>query len=552
MNRLLLITMIALLLISACSVNTGLPQPTEPTEAYTGLVTEVAILPLKTMDARSRNIRKILEVRDLDYVFSGYPQYELMDMEMVEKEFKMYGIPDVDDMEPDEMQEIAEDLGANVLIMGNISAVRGDLFAIAMKLYSNRTGELRQLNFNVPNIKQQRWANLNESMMGELDKFISTEVDKIFNFATNFYASGKYAEAETQLKTAIGLDPENKDAHYYLGATYYRTERYALAEQSFNQALSLDPTHFQTLMLMNEMYEKTGEDLKRIAVMEKIAEINEDGELWLAIGNLYAEAEELNKAQTAFENALEIDEDNALVKTRLAFLLYDQEQYAEALPFLESAYDSFPGNDLISRRLAISYQRSGRMDQAIERYEGLIESNPDNVQAYLNVVSLYRNQAAEATDPETKDAINAKAIETMNKLITVDADNAMAYLNLASIYLAQSNYDQAESNANATIQRDPSLYQPYVILATVSQSKGTAEYNRFVDLEKRAADAVGRQATTLSRERDAAKAAANVHFRNAVQHLTTARSLTVEPESLADINSRLTVLNKLVTQTTGY
>ncbi|MCB5256567.1 MAG: hypothetical protein LHW63_03545, partial [Candidatus Cloacimonetes bacterium] len=83
MNRLLLIAMVAFLLISACSVNTGMPQPTQEVENYTGLVTKVAVLPLKTMDARSRNIRKILTVRDLDYVFSAYPQYELMDMDYV-------------------------------------------------------------------------------------------------------------------------------------------------------------------------------------------------------------------------------------------------------------------------------------------------------------------------------------------------------------------------------------------------------------------------------------------------------------------------------------
>ncbi len=552
MNRLLLMAMVTLVLFSACSVNSGLPQPTEPTEAFTGIPTKVAILPLKTMDARSRNIRKILEVRDLEYVFTAYPQFELMDMEEVNRQFKTFGSPDVDDMLPEEMQEVADDLGVNVLITGNISATRADLFAIAMKFYSTRTQELRQVNFNVPNVKEQRWAMLNKSLMTDLDSFISTEVDKIFNFATNFYAAGNYPAAEQQLQTAIGLDPENIEAYYYLGATYYKTDRYDLAEDNFNHALTIDPTHFKSLVMMNEMYEKTGDDLKRIVVMEKIAAINEDAELWLAIGNLYAEANKLEKAQSAFENALEIDADNPLVKARLAFLLYDQQRFVDALPYLESAYDSFPENDLISRRLAVAYQRSGRMDQAIARYESLIESNPTNVQAYLNVVSLYRNQAQEASSQEEKNTINAKAISTMRKLIAVDSDNAMSYLNLASIYLAQSKYADAETNATATLQRDPSLYQPYVILATVSQSRGTTEYNRFVDLEKRASSAVGRQATQLSKDRDAAKSSANAHFRNAVQQLTTARTLTVEPESLADINNRLSVLNNLVSQTTVY
>ncbi len=552
MNRLLLIAMVAFLLISACSVNSGMPELNVAQEEYTGLVTKVAFLPIKAMDARSRNVRKILTVRDLDYVFSAYPQYELMNMEVVADEFNAFRFPDVDDIDLDEMIEVAETMGANVLILGNIASLRADLFAMNLRFFSARTNELRQVNFNVANLKETRWKQLNESLMAELDRFISTEVDRIFNVATNFYAGAKYADAESQLQTAIGLDPKNVDAYYYLGATYYKTDRYALAETSFNQALELDPTHYQTLVMMNEMYEKTGENLKRIGVMERIADINDDAELWLAIGNLYAEAGEMVKSETAFRNALALDESNTTVQTRLAFLLFDQERFAEAIPYLESAYDNLPENDLLSRRLAVSYQRSGRMAEAIARYEGLIRTNPNNVNAYLNVVSLYRNQATEAADQAVKNEMNAKAIATMNQLIAIAPNNPMAYLNLASIYLAQSNNVEAEKNANATIQRDPSLYQPYMILATVSQSKGTLEYNRFADLEKRAAAAVGRQATTLSRERDAAKASANNHFRTAVTHLNTARTLSSEPEILRDIQTRLNSLSNLVSATTGY
>lgn len=552
MNRLLLIAMVAFLLISACSVNSGMPELNVAQDEYTGLVTKVAFLPIKAMDARSRNVRKILTVRDLDYVFSAYPQYELMNMEVVADEFNAFRFPDVDDIDLDEMIEVAETMGANVLILGNIASLRADLFAMNLRFFSARTNELRQVNFNVANLKETRWKQLNESLMAELDRFISTEVDRIFNVATNFYAGAKYADAESQLQTAIGLDPKNVDAYYYLGATYYKTDRYALAETSFNQALELDPTHYQTLVMMNEMYEKTGENLKRIGVMERIADINDDEELWLAIGNLYAEAGDMVKSETAFRNALALDESNTTVQTRLAFLLFDQERFAEAIPYLESAYDNLPENDLLSRRLAVSYQRSGRMAEAIARYEGLIRTNPNNVNAYLNVVSLYRNQATEAADQAVKNEMNAKAIATMNQLIAIAPNNPMAYLNLASIYLAQSNNVEAEKNANATIQRDPSLYQPYMILATVSQSKGTLDYNRFADLEKRAAAAVGRQATTLSRERDAAKASANNHFRTAVTHLNTARTLSSEPEILRDIQTRLNSLSNLVSATTGY
>ncbi|MCK9334136.1 MAG: tetratricopeptide repeat protein [Candidatus Cloacimonetes bacterium] len=552
MKKLLFIALLAALLISACTVNNARPEMKQDVEEYTGLTTKVGILPLKSLDASSRNMNRVLTVRDFDYVFATHPKYELLDMDAVEQGFKSFGIPDVDDLEPEEMKEIADETGANVLIVGNISADRSNSFALAFKLFSARTNELRQVNFNVTNDKFARWKTMDENLMAELDRFISTEVEKIFNFATNFYATGNYAEAERQLNLAIGLDPENKDAYYYLGATKFKTQNYAAAEEHFNHVLTIDPNHLQTLRMMNDMYEAQGDTAKRLAIMERIATINEDEELWLAVGNLYAENNNTVKAEQALRNALNLKSDYTLAQTRLAFLLYDTQRFGDAIQYLESAYDAFPENDIISRRLAISYQRSGRMNEAIERYEGLIRNNPNNAQAYLNVVSLYRQQATEATDPAITQEMNNKAINTMNELKRVAPDNPLAYLNLASIFLAQGQNADAESNANLTLEKDPTLYQPYVILATVNQTKGTNDYNRFVDLEKRAANAVGREATRLSGERDAAKAAANANFRKAVEQLNAAKLRASEPEAVTDITNRLSRLQTLVNQTSGY
>ena len=544
--------MLIALLFAACTVNNARPEIDQAREAYTGLTTKVGILPLKSLDARSRNVNKILTVRDLDYAFAAHPQYELLDMATVAEQFQQFMIPNVEDLEPEEMKEIADEIGANVLIAATISSNSSSSFALSMKLFSARTSELGQVNFNVTNDKFARWKSLDENLMAELDSFISTESDKIFNFATNFYAAGNYADAERQLNLALGLDPENKEALYYLGATKYKTKNYAEAEANFNKVLAIDPEHMQSLLMLNEMYEAQGETTKRLVVMEKIANINEDEELWLVIGNLYAENANVAKAESSLRKALELKPDYALAHTRLAFLLYDNQRYGDAIEHLESAYDAFPENDIISRRLAVAYQRSGRMDEAIARYEGLIKNNPNNAQAYLNVVSLYRQKASEATETAVKDEFNTKAINAMNELKRINPDNPMAYLNLSSIYLAMGNNADAEANANLTLQKDPSLYQPYMVLSTISQAKGTNDYNRFVELEKRAANAVGREATRLSGERDAARNSANANFRKAIEQLNAAKLRTNEPEIMDDITSRLGRLQTLVNQTTGY
>ena len=48
-----------------------------------------------------------------------------------------------------------------------------------------------------------------------------------------------YPEAETYLKKAISLDPQNPDAYLYLGQMYFDTNRFAEAETALRQCIRL-------------------------------------------------------------------------------------------------------------------------------------------------------------------------------------------------------------------------------------------------------------------------------------------------------------------------
>jgi len=554
MNKWILIAIcaaIAMLAMLGCTSNRTAPD-TRVIEPYSGITTKVAILPLKSMDTQSRYIEKILTVRDLDYAFASHPKYVLMPMDKVAEGFKQTGYKDVEDLEPDDLNEISTEIQCDVLVTGSITMLRSDEFAIAMKLYSARTSELRQLNFTVSKMKEARWKTLNEKLIGELDTFISNEVDKIFNIALNYYAAKNYTEAEKSLKMAMGLNPDLKDADYYLGVTYYEMNKTDLAIQSLEKAIAKDPSHLLALSKLAEIYEKTNQPMKRLGLMEKIASLNSDEELWLVIGNLYVEQNNIPKAESAFKEAIKIDPDYAVAQSRIALLLYDEGRYSDAIPYLEYAFDRFPENDLISRRLAVSYQKTNRLDDAIGKYELLIKNNPQNTQAYLSAANLYRIKASEATDPKLVAEINQKAVKTMNDLIKAQPTNALAYLNLATIYMSQGKFADVETNANLAVQNDPTLYLPYVYLATVSQNKGTTEYNRLPDLEKQAAKAVGKKADQLKKDISNARVAAANNFRKAAEYLGSAKSLATETESINDINNRLSTINKLMSQVSGY
>jgi len=550
MKKWILIALTAVLLLIGCTANRTVPT-TEETKPFSGVVTKVAILPLKTMDSSSRYIQKILTVRDLNYVFAKYPQYKLLNMNEVAEHFKYSGYQDVEDLDIDEMKELADMTGCDILVMDRITSVRSVKFAMAMRFFSVKTEELTQLDFMVNKDKVKRWDALEKSFIAKLDDVVSNEVNKIYNIALNYFANGNYGEAEKNLKLAMGLDPELKDAYYYMGSIYNKQGKTDLAIQNLEMNLAKNPEHTPTLITLIDIYEKTNQTSKRLEAMEKLATINENEDLWLTIGNMYAEQKNVSKAEHALKKAIEINPNFTEAQTRLAFLYYDNNRYDEAITYLEYLFDKFPDNELISNRLAVAYQKANRLDDAISKYETIIKNNPQNTMAYLNAVNLYRLKASESTDPAFVASINKKAIDTLSALIKQHPDNALAYMNMAAIYLGQNKYQEAETYALQALKKDPTLYLPYVYLATISQSKGTNDYNHFIDLEKQAAKAVGTKAKTLKNQRDNAKSSAVSNFRKALDYLNNAKVRATSEEAITDINNRIARVNQLITQATS-
>lgn len=542
----MIIILVALLGLVACTTNSTKQDTVKVEKAAVN--TKVAIMPLKSLDSASRYINKIMMVRDLELTFDKYPNYVLQDLTQTAQSFKETGY-DVEELEIEELREISSDFVSDVIVTGTISENRNGTFNVAMRLFSPRSDDLKQVSFNVGKERTGRWKALDDNLMKELDAFVSNEMDKLFSIATNNYNNANYIEAEKTLKQIVALKPDKVDAYYYLGLSYVKMDNYPAAEASFIQAKKLNPEDQRYSFALIDIYEKTNELPKRIVLMEEIATTNNDEEAWLAVGNLYDQMGNKASAKAAFRKALVVNPEYPTANVRLALMLFDEGNYNDAIPYLEKAFDQAPDNEVISRKLATSYQRSGRMEDAVAKYEGLIKNDPGNVNAYLNVIGLYRNMASETTDTKISADLNKKALDTIAALKKIDPNNEYVYLNLAAIYLAQNKYTDAETNANLTIAKNSTLYQPYLILAVVYQSRGTESYNSYIDLDRQAAKAVGKQATKLKNDRDAAKANANTLFRRAETNLRTALSLATEDETKTDINNRLANVSRLIGQT---
>ncbi len=523
------------------------------TSVLTATTIKVAVLPLKRLDSSSKYIQKFLTIRDLEHTFNTNDKYELLNLKTTADAFKDMDIADIDDMEKDDMSAIGKELNADVVILGVISAVNEQTFSIQFRFYSMKTQDLKQQKVDVVKSKKKRWAVLEKDFLGKLASFINDETDKMLTLAIQDYHAENFKQAEQGFNTILNYNPDYKPAYYYLGMIAYKQKKYDAAITNLNKSLAdtLTTKDVITLQSLSSAYGDKGDNINKISTLVKVANLQNDEELWLSIANMYVENNQKDKAEEALLNAIKIDPKFMKAQTRMAFLLYDNGKYSEAIPYLEKAATENPDNDTIARRLAFSYQKAGRIGEAIARYEGLLKTSPNNTNAYLNLAGLYRAAAADASEKNNQALVteyNMKSLETLNKLKAIDAENAIMYLRFADVYLSLNNLKDAESNANSALAKDASLYQPYIILATINQRRGSDKYNEFIVLEKEASKAYGGKADRLSKERDAARIAANAAFRKAEEQLKAVKSRSSEPEVISDVDSKLSNLAQLIAQ----
>ncbi len=89
----------------------------------------------------------------------------------------------------------------------------------------------------------------------------------------DFIRSGKYDMAETELKKALTLTPENAEAHKDLALLYYNQNRFKEAYESSKRAIALDRTLKEAYVVLASLYSKKGRLDDAVRTLRRIREI---------------------------------------------------------------------------------------------------------------------------------------------------------------------------------------------------------------------------------------------------------------------------------------
>ena len=498
---------------------------------------KVAILDFSNNDRESDYVAKSMMKRDFSTVFKEFEDIELINIKESDKVFKASGITNLSYAGIEDIAIMGSELGADVVIWGTISSESGTSFKVVSKIYSMLSKEVSVTSFSVEKKSKQRQQTISEKLIPKIQEVGAGEIEKLLNIGVQHFSSKNYTSAEETFLNLIDLDAQNRDGYFYLGLIKFIEKDFTVSVEYYNNALEIAPEDKDVLNYLSKSYLKMEEYELAAEALEKITEIEDNKEIWLRIGNIYAELQYTDQAKEAFNNAIEIDEEYFEAFKALCEVLYNMEFYDEAISPLETASNAFPDDDELQKKLAKCYHKTGKLESAIENYKQMVIDQPENKTAYMNLAGAYR---------ETNQ--NSEALKVLNELIILTPENPKVYLRLADVYIALDNYSKATENANKAIEIDDKNYEPYWVLASIYQKIGFKNYDKFLEYEEMYKDKnvyYDKKADEMSEMIINVKAEANANFKEAERYLNITEEMTDKSSVLNNIIKTRKTLKQL-------
>ena len=296
-------------------------------------------------------------------------------------------------------------------------------------------------NLSLRSRQLEKATNLYKQLI-DIDKnnsyYLSTYIDLIV-------MSGDYDNGIVALKSLIDIEGETTERLSQLGILYYNTNRTVKAKPIFNKLISMDHFDATTMHFLSNIYIEQGILDSALIIANKIIDHHPSDHR----GYLDAALTELNNENPI--GAIEILEPvnrtfhNEFSIQYLLGSSYQQlEEYDKATVVLRQSLKIYPESRGARHTLAIASDALNYWNESDSLYEGLIESDTNDVQALNNYsYSLV----------ERNIQLN-KALAMAKKAIELEPNNA-AYLDtIGWIYYKMDNVEKALSFIRKSVELD--------------------------------------------------------------------------------------------------
>lgn len=221
-----------------------------------------------------------------------------------------------------------------------------------------------------------------------------------------------YNEALSQIRKNLEVRPD-AELYFKQGLIYRQLSKLLYAERSFENSISLDSTNSKYLAEYADLLTEFGNPYKAVTYYQRAADHSiEDFNLKYKLGRAFMNIENYQKAYDVFT----------------------------MIRFKDST------NVVYNKQLGLVALRTGKINQAIDMFESVLEYNPNDFSTYVNLISSYS---------QIKDAVHL--VRTVDRALYFFPENPAILLRGANSLYALAEYEEAKPFYEHYLARNDSV-----------------------------------------------------------------------------------------------
>jgi tetratricopeptide (TPR) repeat protein len=280
-----------------------------------------------------------------------------------------------------------------------------------------------------------------------------------------FFQKKQYADAESEYRAAVILDPQSADLHVGLSRALngQRKTDEALAEA--RQALRLNPGSELGHYSLGNALRGKGDLDGAIAEYREALRLNPNNDnAHVVLGLALAKKGDWNGAMAEYHEALHLDPDNDIAHNNLGVALGDEGDTDGAIAEFREALRLNAKNEDAHANLGLALSDKDDWDNAIAEYREALRLNPNNERAHVGL----------------GDALGKKrdlegAMEEYRETLRLNPDNDAVHVKLGDALRQMRHWEDSESEYRRALRLNPKNEDAHLGLGHALRGKGDSD-----------------------------------------------------------------------------
>ncbi|MGC2228226.1 MAG: tetratricopeptide repeat protein, partial [Candidatus Sulfotelmatobacter sp.] len=247
-----------------------------------------------------------------------------------------------------------------------------------------------------------------------------------------------------QYEQIVKIEPNNVDDHLLLGRLYRLNNDLQKAETELKTAVQLDPDSEEAVTTLSLLYSDEGDTTHALQVLSSVPDTGRSAKLYAALGATYEQRKDYKLAIDAYKHAIQLDRDNLDAIRGLAENLLNDGQIDAALDQYKVIADANPEDAQTYLRISEIYRRQGKYDEALDSLKKAEAMVPDALEVPYNIAVVYEAQARYDEAAKILQDLLKKTEKPDSSYSQSDRNNRGIFIErLGMVYRDQENYPAA-------------------------------------------------------------------------------------------------------------